>query len=119
MNPVVGLNIGRVLLGLIAFVSPALAGKLFRLDVENQPQLGYMSRMFGSREIALGALTLAASGSTQRNLVMVGVAIDAGDVLAGASAGASKAVTKPAAGLLTLAALGAMAAGVVTLAGRK
>ena len=54
MNPVTGLALGRIAIGATALASPDLAGKLFRLDVAANPQLPYMSRMFGSREIALG-----------------------------------------------------------------
>ena len=38
-----------------------------------------MTRLFGSREIALGAATLLASGATRRNLVLAGIAVDAAD----------------------------------------
>ena len=38
-----------------------------------------LTQWFGSREIALGALTLVSSGSARRNLVLVGMAVDAAD----------------------------------------
>ena len=43
-----------------------------------------MGRMFGSREIALGVITLAApDGEARRRLVQVGVAVDAADAFTG------------------------------------
>jgi len=63
MDPITGLAAGRIAVGLVSFISPALAAKLFLLDAKANPAHPYMTRMFGSREIALGALTLASSGA--------------------------------------------------------
>ena len=115
MNPVTGLSIGRIVVGLISLLSPSLAAKLFLLDGPANPALPYLSRMFGSREIALGALTLAASGSAQRQLVKVGVAIDGADAFTGISAAASGAVSKKAGIALALVAVGAVVSGVLAL----
>jgi hypothetical protein len=112
MNPVTGLSLGRIAIGTLALASPPLAGKLFRLDTVSNPQLPSLSRMFGSREIALGAVTLLASGATRRNLVAAGVAVDAADAFAGVMAARDGYVTKPVGGFLTLPALAAVAAGV-------
>lgn len=120
MNPVTGLSLGRIVIGILALASPALAGKLFRLDTESNPQLSYLSRMFGSREIAVGALTLAASGSTRRNLVLAGIAIDGADAAAGYLAGKEGVVTKQTSAFLTAPAIAAVAAGAsALLASRK
>ncbi|KQY64396.1 DUF4267 domain-containing protein [Nocardioides sp. Root140] len=115
MNPITGLNLARIVLGAVALVSPALAAKIFRLDPGANPQLGYMSRMFGAREVALGAVTLAASGTTQRNLVLVGMAVDATDAFSGTAAGIDGSVTKATSGFLTLPAVGAVVAGAAAL----
>lgn len=118
MNPVTGLNLGRLVLGALALFAPRLAAKVFGLDAERNPQLGYMNRMFGSREIAVGALTLAASGQRRRDLVLVGIAVDAADVVAGVAAGASGSVTKKKAVFLALPAAAAVAVGVMAIANR-
>src|SRR3546814_18557537 len=101
MNPVTGLNIGRLVLGVLALLSPRLLGSATRLDTANQPQLGYLARMFGSREIALGAVTLVSSGAARRNPVAIGVAVDAADVVAGIAAGANKSVSHSPSVMLT------------------
>jgi len=119
MNPVTGLALGRVAIGIVSMLSPSLATKLFRLDVDSNPQLPYLSRMFGSREIALGALTLASSGSTRRNLVLVGIAVDGADAVAGHLAGREGSVSRTTSTFLTLPALGAVAAGIVGILGGK
>lgn len=120
MNPVTGLALGRIAIGVLSLFSPALAGKLFGLDLLADPQLSYMSRMFGSRDLALGALTLATSGDVQRTLVAGAVAVDAADAVSGFLAGRDGIVTRPTSALLTLPALGVVAVGVAALlASRK
>jgi hypothetical protein len=116
MNPVTGLALGRIAIGATALASPDLAGKLFRLDVARNPQLPYMSRMFGSREIALGAITLLAKGSARRKLVALGIAVDGADAFAGYDAMRSGAVNQSVGIGLTLPAVGAVVAGAVGLA---
>jgi len=108
MNPALGLAAARVLIGGVAVASPDLGTKLFRLDPAANPQLPYMARLFGSREIALGAATLLARGSTRRNLVLAGIAVDAADAAAAYLAGESRSVDRT-----TMLALAAPAAAAV------
>ena len=65
MDPITGLAYGRIAVGTLSLLSPTLTARLFLLDPTTNPQLSYMSRMFGSREIALGAITLASSGAAR------------------------------------------------------
>ncbi|GCD89136.1 DUF4267 domain-containing protein [Nocardioides sp. LS1] len=111
MNPVTGLSLGRVAIGALALGNPQLAGKLFQLDVEANPQLALMSRLFGSREIALGALTLLSRGRARRALVLAGIAVDAADAAAGWLALQDGTVPKVTAAGVTAPAIGAVAAG--------
>ena len=112
MNPVTGLAFGRIAIGLLSFFSPALASKLFRLNARANPQSPYLSRMFGSREVALGAAALAARGSTWRTVAIAGVAIDAADAASGYLAGRDGYVSKPTSAFLTAPAIGAVVAGI-------
>ncbi|MDN5895296.1 MAG: hypothetical protein L0H93_14890 [Nocardioides sp.] len=111
MNPVTGLALGRLAIGATSVATPDLAAKLFRLDCANNPQLSYLLRLFGGREILIGALTLAAGGSARRALVLGGVAVDAVDVLAAAVAGREGVVSKPTSALLMAPAAAAVVAG--------
>jgi hypothetical protein len=115
MNPVNGLALGRIAIGLTALASPDLAGKLFRLDVARNPQLPYMSRLFGSREVALGALTLIAKGKARRRLVALGMAVDGADAFAGYDAMRTGSVPQSVGVFLTGPALGAVLTGAVGL----
>lgn len=83
MNPVTGLSLGRIAIGIGALAAPDLATKVFRLDGPANPQLPYMTRMFASREIALGLVTLGSKGAARRQLVALGIGVDAADAYAG------------------------------------
>lgn len=81
MDPITGLALGRCVIGATSFVSPALGARMLLLDKDEGGQTGYVTRMFAARELALGALTLAASGKDRRRLVTVGIAVDGADAL--------------------------------------
>jgi hypothetical protein len=109
MNPALGLAAARIVIGGCAFATPDLGTKLFRLDGPGNPQLPYMTRLFGSREIVLGAATLLASGKTRRNLVLA-------DAAAAWLAGEARAVDRTTAAMLTAPAVAAVCAGVAGVA---
>jgi hypothetical protein len=115
MDPVTGLSLGRIIIGIGAFLAPELTAKVFGLSPETNAHLPYMSRMFGAREVAIGAVTLAASGDTRRKLAMVGVAIDAADATNGVLELKSKRVPVLAGAMLAGVATGAVASGVLAL----
>ena len=113
MNPVLGLSLGRIAVGALSFAQPAVAAKMFGLDIDNNPQGPYLARLFGSREIALGAATLLARGKTRRNLVLAGIGVDLADAAAAWLAGEARTVDRTTAALLTAPAVAAVVAGVV------
>jgi hypothetical protein len=119
MDPVTGLSLGRIAIGATALASPDLAGRLFRLDTRANPQLPYMARMFGSREVALGVITLAARGRSRRALAGLGLAVDAADAYAGYDAGRSGAVSQQTSAFLVAPAVGAVLAGALSLLRRS
>ena len=118
MNPALGLAAARVVIGGVALAAPELGTRLFRLDSAGNPQLPYMTRLFGSREIALGAATLLARGTTRRNLVIAGIGVDAADAAAAWLAGETRAVDRPTTVALAAPAVAAVVAGVAGLRGR-
>ena len=115
MDPVTGLAYARISLGSVSLLSPRRAAKVFRLDRGANPQLPYMTRLFASREVALGAITLMTTGAVRRQVIQAGIAVDAADALAGVAAAASGSVSKTTGFLLAAPALGAVAAGVAGL----
>jgi hypothetical protein len=93
--------IGRIAVGSGAWLTPNLAGRLFGLDPEGNPQLPYVGRLFGARDVALGAGVLRSARKHKSAWVTAGVACDAADVAAGIVAGARGQLPAPAAALVT------------------
>lgn len=119
MDPVTGLSLARIAIGAGALAAPGPTAKAFGLDPAANPQLGYFGRMFGAREIALGAVTLVSKGALRRNLTLVGIAVDGSDAAAGAIEMGARTVPKMSGGMLIGAALSAVGAGVVALVTRR
>ena len=87
MDPITGLAYGRIAVGTLSLLSPKLAARLFLLDPKSNPQLPYVGRLFGSREIALGAITLASSGGEHASgWSRSGIAVDGADAVTGVAA---------------------------------
>ncbi len=116
MDPVLGLSLGRIAIGVGSIASPSLTARLFGLSPADNPQMAYFTRMFGVREIALGGLTLLAKGSTRRTMVLAGMAVDSGDAVTGAIALARKEVPLLASAGLIAVAVGAVGSGAAALA---
>ena len=72
MNPIIGLSLGRIVVGLLFFLRPDLAARMLGQDLDENPELALGARLFGSRDVALGAATLLAKGTARRNLVVAG-----------------------------------------------
>lgn len=115
MNPALGIAAARVLIGGAALAAPGPAARLLRLDPSANRQLPYPIRLFASRELALGAATLLASGTTRRNLVLAGIGVDAADAVAALLAGRERTVDRATAVALAAPAAAAVAAGVLGL----
>jgi hypothetical protein len=119
MNPVTGLSLGRIAVGALTFARPDVATGLFGLDLANNPQSPYLGRLFGSREIAIGVLTLASRGTTRRNLVLAGIGIDLADAVTGALGIKDKTVSGKTGAMLVAPAVAAALNGVAGLRGRR
>jgi hypothetical protein len=115
VNPVIGLSLGRIAVGAVSFARPGLAATMFGLEVENNPQGPYLARLFGSREIALGTMTLLARGTTRRNLVLAGIGVDLADAATGVLGIQDRSVSTRTGALLIGPAVGAVLAGVAGL----
>lgn len=111
MEPITGLAYGRIAIGALSLLSPSLTARLFWLNPTTNPQLSYMGRMFGSREVALGLITLLSTGKTRRNLVLAGLAVDAADAATGYLGIREGSVPRTTGLALIGPALGAVAAG--------
>jgi len=119
MDPVTGLSLGRIAVGVVSLAKPDVAAGLFGLDAVSNPQAPYVARLFGSREIALGALTLLARGTARRNLVVAGIGVDLADAVTGVLGIQDKSVPVKTGAMLIAPALGAVLSGAQGLRARR
>src|SRR5438309_1295384 len=84
VNTLVGL---RTAIGAGAWLAPRITGRLFGLDPVGNPQLPYMARLFGVRDIALAVGTYTTDAEQRAQWLQLGVACDLADAAAGALAG--------------------------------
>jgi hypothetical protein len=116
MNPVTGLSLGRIAVGVASIAAPKLVSSRVTGSAVGP---GLLTQWFGNREIALGLATLTASGKARRNLVLIGIAVDAADAatayLAVENEDVPRSVGLPGAGV----AAGAVVAGLLGLRVKK
>jgi hypothetical protein len=106
----------RLAIGLGSWLTPRLAGRLFGLDARENPQLPYVARLFGARDVALAAGLALSEGEPRAFWLRVGLACDVADSLAGAIAGVRGYLGPFSAALVTGTALGAAGLGYAALA---
>ena len=73
----------RLAVGVSSWATPRVAGRLFGLDADANPQAPYLARLFGIRDVALAWGALNSTGSAQRQWLVAGLACDAADAVAG------------------------------------
>ena len=110
------LSYGRIALGAGLIVSPALTGRTYLGREASRPVVRFLLRVFGIRDLVVGALQLASKGDKEatRKVMVAGIACDAVDALAAYSA--RDAMPRWGRRLVLLAATSAVAMGGVALA---
>jgi hypothetical protein len=105
----------RASIGAGAWLTPNLAGRLFGLDPRNNPQLPYLGRLFGIRDVALAAGALTSQGDARRQWLQLGLACDVADTAAALLAGRRGYISPATTVLLTAPAVAATVMGFVAL----
>jgi hypothetical protein len=118
MDNATALSLARIAAGAGAWATPELGLKVAMLD-PTAPQAPYLMRLFGVRDLALGAVTLLASPDHKPALLKLGLLVDAADAAAGVMAYRAGAVKPPTGFALTAMALSGVLAGVVALGQQK
>jgi hypothetical protein len=114
-NAVNALAVVRTAIGVASWTTPRLAGRLFGLDAQANPQSPYLARLFGARDLALAWGVLGTQGDARRQWLAAGLACDAADVLAGIAGGRAGYLPKLTSVLVTGTALSAVALGAAAL----
>jgi hypothetical protein len=109
------LNGSRVLVGVAAFAAPGQAFKGVGLDARRNPNIPFMTRMFGVRDLVLGAGALSTSGAERRRWLQATVAADVGDLVAAVIGGRAGHLPKHGAVMLGLTAATGTALGIAAL----
>jgi hypothetical protein len=104
----------RTALGLSTLLAPRLAGRVFFLDPDENPQLPVIGRMWGVRNLSLAAGMYGATGESRGQWWRLQPAVDVLDFLAIVVEWRRGAVPGPAAGLMGGTALLATALGSVS-----
>jgi hypothetical protein len=105
----------RSSIGAGAWIAPRLAGRLFGLDAVANPQLPYVARLFGVRDVALAAGLGLSSGESRRLWLRLGIVCDAADAVAGILAGRGGQISKLSTVLVTAPALLGIGLGIAGL----
>jgi hypothetical protein len=106
----------RAALGLSSLLAPRLAGKVFFLNPDENPQLPVVGRMWGVRNLALAAGMYGASGPSRARWWQLQPAVDALDFAVTVDEWRRGSVSGPAAGLMAATALVATALGALSAA---
>jgi hypothetical protein len=115
MDVIDSLSYGRIGLGLSLLLAPALTGRTYLGREASRPIVRFVLRMFGIRDLVVGALQLAAKGDKEasRKVIVAGIACDSVDALAAYAA--KDALPRWGRRLVLVAASSAVAAGGVAL----
>jgi len=105
----------RMAIGVASWTTPRLAGKLFGLDAQANPQSPYLARLFGVRDVALAWGALGSEGEARRQWLAAGLACDLADALAGIAGGRGGYLSKLTSVLVSGTALSAAALGAAAL----
>jgi hypothetical protein len=97
----------RLAIGTGAWIAPRLAGRVFGLDPAANPQLPYVGRLFGVRDVALAVGVQVTEGESRRLWLQLGLACDLADAVAGLVAGRNGSLSPLATVLVTAPAVAA------------
>ena len=106
----------RIVVGTASWVAPRLSGELFGVSSRRNPQLPYIARLFGIRDLAMGVGVLAAGADERRLWLQLGVVCDLADALAALAAGRNGELDRRSTVMVTAPAVIASGLGAVALA---
>jgi hypothetical protein len=100
----------RIGAGVGAWLAPGLSTRVAFRGAQDSAAVPLLLRLFGARDIAMGAGYLSADAREQDRWLKIGIAVDAADAVAALLAGRSGRLQKSAAAPIVLTAVAAVAA---------
>lgn len=105
----------RVGIGAGGWIAPNLAARAFAPGAVDAPQAPFLVRIYGVRDVVLGAGMLASQGEARRRWLVGGAVCDAADALAALLGARAGHLPGPVAALVTMPALGGVALALIAL----
>lgn len=105
----------RMSFGVAVWLFPRPVAKVFGLDIPGNPQLPYLARILGTRDVTLACGVLFTDGESRRQWLLAGLASDCADVVAAFAGVMGGYLPKRTAAILTLAAVAPMVRGAFAL----
>jgi hypothetical protein len=109
------LIVSRLAFGAAAWLSPRPAARAFGFDMSLDPQLPYLARLIGTRDVILAYGLLTTEGDERERWLRISLANDGADVVAAIAGGVGGYLPKRTTAILTAAALAPMIRGVIAL----
>ena len=120
MHPRSAINsliVTRLTFGIAVWLFPRPVGRTFGFDIAVNPQMPYLTRILGTRDITLALGVLLTEGDARRQWLVAGLASDCADVVAALAGGVGGYLSKKTTALSTAAAVAPMIRGVISLRG--
>ena len=112
------LIVGRATFGVAVWLFPRPVGKVFGFDMPGNPQIPYLGRILGTRDVMLAWGLFANEGEVQQQWLKAGLASDCADTVAAIAGGVGGYLPKRTSLILTAAALAPMVRGAIALRGQ-
>ena len=109
------LIVSRMTFGIAVWLFPRPVGKVFGFDMPGNPQIPYLGRILGTRDIMLAGGLLLTKGDARRQWLLAGFASDCADVIAALAGGVGGYLPKRTTTILTAAAAAPMVRGAIAL----
>jgi hypothetical protein len=109
------LVLSRMTFDVAVWLFPRPVGTAFGFDMPRNPQIPYLGRILGTRDITLAGGLLTSEGDAQQQWLVAGFASDCADVVAALAGGIGGYLPRRTTVMLTAAALAPMVRGAIAL----
>jgi hypothetical protein len=97
--------VGRFTLGAASLIFPRHTARFLQMDTDANPAAGFLMRLFGVRDIFLGAAPLLVSGEARSRVLGAATGVDLTDATAAVLAGLTRQISPRASAVAAAAAL--------------